>query len=364
MKPLFFFLFLLTLLCFNYPAEAQLSKDAWGLGFGGVYPRFISVSGDGFSANTNFGAYLSLQRDFSEHISLRARTGGYHLESNYYTLGNVVNVQKVNVITGDIDLIYTIFPCEVLSPFLLAGGGFIGSKSENSFSKALENKFVAGYEVNLALGAYYDFSDDWQLKGEINYHTASHNKLDGNYSVNEQDKGIFGGNGDTYMTFELGVVWLFSKGEPSTICNEAPEGIREIIKHDTVEVPKEIIKIEKDTVYRIKPMLFNVNFDFDKSNIRVESYPILMHAIDVLKENPDMRIVISGHTDSFGSDEYNVKLSQRRVNSVYNFLTERGIEAGRISREAFGEKMPVKDNTSSINRAFNRRVEFRIVEGK
>lgn len=361
MKSFFYSLLVLSVFLLNNSTNAQLSKDAWGLGFGIAYPRFISVSGDGYSANTNFGGYLSLQRDFSEHISLRARAGGYHLESNYYTNANVLKLQKVNVITTDLDLIYTIFPCEVLSPFLLAGGGFIGSRSENSFNREL-NKFVAGYEVNLALGAYYDISDSWKLKGEINYHTASHNKLDGNYSINEQDKGIFGGNGDTYMTFELGAVWYFSKGELSVICNEVPQGIREVVKYDTVEVPKEIVKIEKDTMFITRPMLFNVNFDFDKSNIRAESYPILMHAIDVLKEYTDMKIIISGHTDSFGSDEYNIKLSKRRVNSVYNFLVERGIEPARISTEAYGEKVPVRDNNSSINRAFNRRVEFKIVQ--
>lgn len=363
MKPLFHSLLFLSLIFLNNPTNAQLSKDAWGFGFGATYPRFISVSGDGYSGNTNFGGYLSLQRDFSEYIALRAREGVYHLESYYYTspTSKIANRQKVNVVTTDVDLIYTIFPCSEISPFLLAGGGFLGSRSQNSLNKVL-NKWVAGYQVNLALGAYWSFSNTWKLKAEVNYHTASHNQLDGNWSVNEQDKGIFGGNGDTYMTFEIGAVWYFSKGEPSTLCDGCPQGIREVIKHDTVSVTKEIVKIQKDTLFITKPILFNVNFDFDKSNIRVESYPILLHAIDVLKQYPDMKVVISGHTDSFGSDEYNIKLSQRRVNSVYDFLSERGIESSRISREAYGEKVPVRDNNSSLNRAFNRRVEFKIVQ--
>ncbi len=360
MKPLFYSLLFLCIVLLNNPVYAQLSKDAWGFGFGAVYPRFISVSGDGYSGDTNFGGYLSLQRDFSEHIALRVRAGLYHLESFYYT-GRIANKQKVNVITTDLDLIYTIFPCSELTPFILAGGGFIGSRSENSLNKVLD-AWYGGYQVNLALGAYWSFSDPWKLKAEVNYHTVSHNKLDGNWLENEQDKGIFGGNGDTYMTFELGVVWYFSKGEPSTLCDGCPEGVREVIKHDTVNVSKEIIKLQKDTLFVTKPILFNVNFDFDKSNIRVESYPILLHAIDVLKQYPDMKVVISGHTDSFGSDEYNIKLSQRRVNSVYDFLTERGIEQARISKEAYGEKVPVRDNNSSLNRAFNRRVEFKIVQ--
>jgi outer membrane protein OmpA-like peptidoglycan-associated protein len=75
-----------------------------------------------------------------------------------------------------------------------------------------------------------------------------------------------------------------------------------------------------------------------------------------------MKVVISGHTDSMGSDEYNLKLSRRRVDAVYNFLVENGIGADRISEEAYGESKPIKENNSSTNRAFNRRVEFKIIK--
>lgn len=282
------------------------------------------------------------------------------MESVYFK-ADLPNTQKVNAFVGDLDLIYTLLPCESVSPFILAGGGFVGSKSENSYNAEL-NDFVAGYEINFGLGAFWNLSDPWKLHTEISYHTLSNNKLDGNYSINEQDKGILGGNGDTYMTFEIGVLWQFSQGERSTLCDKCPNGIREFVRTDTVYKEIPLTKIEKDTVYRTKPMLFNINFDFDKSSIKVESYPILDHAIDVLKENPDMEILISGHTDSFGSDEYNEKLSERRVNSVYDYLTSNGINTNRITKMAFGEKQPVRENSSPVNRAYNRRVEFKIVD--
>ncbi len=338
---------------------AQPASDGWSFGFGTAYPRFVSVSGNGYSGNVNFGGYLSLERNFSEYIALRLKGGINYMESFYYK-GNTANLQKVNAFTGDLDLLYTILPCEVITPFILAGGGFIGSKSHNSFNPELDD-FVAGYEVNLGLGAFWNMSDEWKIKAEMNYHTLSHNKLDGNYSINEQDKGIFGGNGDTYMTFELGVLWQFSQGEPSTICKKCPDGIKEVFRTDTIYKDLPVVKIEKDTLYRTKPMLFNVNFDFDKSTIRVESYPILEHAVDVLKEYPDMKVIIAGHTDSFGSDEYNIKLSGRRVNSVYDYLVSHGIKEDRIIKKVYGEKQPVRENSSPLNRAFNRRVEFQIV---
>lgn len=360
MKFTIFSLFLFLFAWLNSNSYAQPARDGWGFGFGGIYPRFISISGDGYSGNTNFGGYLSLERNFSEHIALRLKGGVYHLESMYSKAG-ISNTQKVNFFAGDFDLIYSLLPCETVSPFILAGGGFVGSKSQNSYNTEL-NDFVAGYEVNLGLGAYWNLTGNWKLKTEMNYHTLSHNKLDGNYSVNQQDKGIFGGNGDTYMAFEVGLLWQFSKGEPSTMCEKCPEGVREIVRIDTVYKEIPIVKLETDTLYRTKPILFNVNFDFDKSSIRVESYPILEHAVNVLKEYPDMDIVISGHTDSFGSDEYNQKLSERRVNSIYNYLVSKGINPDRISEKAFGEKDPLRDNNSAFNRAFNRRVEFKIVD--
>ena len=361
MKSPFLFSLLSIIILSQNISFGQISQNGYDFGFGLAYPRFVSLTGTGYSGNNNFGGYISIEREFTEHMGLRIHTGVYHLESFYYT-GNIANDQKVNAFTGDLDLIFNILPCESVSPFILAGGGFIGSKSSNSFNKEL-NDFVAGYQINFGLGAYWKFSDAWKLKTEIDYHTLSHNKLDGNYSLNEQNKGILGGNGDTYMRFELGLVWQFSSGDKSTLCEKCPGGIKEIIKIDTIykEIPRQVIRLEKDTVYLSKPMLFTVNFDFDKSSISVESYPILGHALNVLNDNPDIQILISGFTDNIGSDDYNQKLSEKRVNSIYEYLTSKGISSNRITKNAFGEKNPVRVNNSALNRAFNRRVEFKVI---
>ena len=180
MKISIFTILLFFLINLNNVSYAQLAQDGWSLGFGGTYPRFISVSGDGYSANTNYGAYLSLARNFTEHIALRLKGGFYHLESVYF-IDDLPNTQKVNFFAGDVDMIYTLLPCESVSPFLLAGGGFVGSKSQNSLNKEIDNELIAGYELNLGLGAYWNLSERLKLKTEINYHTMSNNKLDGNY---------------------------------------------------------------------------------------------------------------------------------------------------------------------------------------
>ena len=75
---------------------------------------------------------------------------------------------------------------------------------------------------------------------------------------------------------------------------------------------------------------------------------------------PNSLIDVMGHTDSVGSDAYNLELSRRRADSVANYLISRGVAAARVERFGYGEKYPVADNTPEEGRARNRRVEIRI----
>lgn len=103
-------------------------------------------------------------------------------------------------------------------------------------------------------------------------------------------------------------------------------------------------------------VLRGINFDFDKSNIKPEAEPVLDAAAEVLKENPDVRVRVGGHTDSVGADAYNQGLSERRANSVRDYLVSHGIDASRLTAVGFGESQPVADNGTADGRAQNRRV--------
>jgi len=108
-------------------------------------------------------------------------------------------------------------------------------------------------------------------------------------------------------------------------------------------------------------ILRGVNFDFDKSDIRPDSRPVLDEAIATLKENPEIRVSIQGHTDSQGTEEYNMKLSERRANAVYRYLVAGGISPSRLEVVGMGESSPVADNSTDSGRAQNRRVELVIL---
>lgn len=110
-------------------------------------------------------------------------------------------------------------------------------------------------------------------------------------------------------------------------------------------------------------LLDKVYFASDKTDILPRSFPVLKQVIAVLKANPQItKLQINGHTDNQGDDDYNLKLSQGRVDAVMKFLVEGGIEAGRLAAVGYGEQKHIAPNETEAGRAKNRRVEFQIME--
>lgn len=104
--------------------------------------------------------------------------------------------------------------------------------------------------------------------------------------------------------------------------------------------------------------LVAIEFDYDKATIRSESMPRIEEVAAVLRTYPTMEMEIRGHTDDRGSDEYNLKLSQDRAQSVADALAGMGIDAKRITVKGYGESNPLVANDSDENRRKNRRTEF------
>jgi OOP family OmpA-OmpF porin len=109
-------------------------------------------------------------------------------------------------------------------------------------------------------------------------------------------------------------------------------------------------------------VLNNVFFDFDKAELKPESFPELNRITELMKEKSGMQITISGHTDATGPEQYNLGLSERRAKAVVKYLVEKGIASDRITTEYFGESKPTDTNDTKEGRQKNRRVEFRILK--
>jgi OmpA-OmpF porin, OOP family len=139
-----------------------------------------------------------------------------------------------------------------------------------------------------------------------------------------------------------------------------------LVKAGYVEIHKDLylVPIEIGQVVRLN----NVFFDFDKWDLRPESFLELDRVVKLLKENPAISIEMGAHTDSRGSDEYNITLSHNRAKSVMDYILAKGIAPERVTSHGYGETVPISPNTNEDGsdnpegRQMNRRVEFKILK--
>jgi OOP family OmpA-OmpF porin len=105
-------------------------------------------------------------------------------------------------------------------------------------------------------------------------------------------------------------------------------------------------------------MTLKIEFDYDKSDIKPKYHEVIGKVADFLKKYPETTSVIEGHTDNRGSYKYNIKLSERRADSVRNYLIEKfGIEPERLSTKGYGYTKPIASNKTAEGRQKNRRVD-------
>lgn len=129
--------------------------------------------------------------------------------------------------------------------------------------------------------------------------------------------------------------------EPAKTADGCPQ------KYTMIVVTQDKIEL-KQTVY----------FDTKKATIKRVSFPLLDEVAQALTDNPTIEVRIEGHTDSQGSDKFNLKLSNNRAASVRKYLIDRGVDSARMTSQGFGETVPIADNRTKAGRAENRRVEF------
>ena len=104
----------------------------------------------------------------------------------------------------------------------------------------------------------------------------------------------------------------------------------------------------------------DITFEFDSARLTTNAQRLMENAVAFLRSDSSARITVAGHTDSRGSDSYNLKLSRDRANEVRDYLVGYGIEANRLQAVGYGETRPVASNDNESGRELNRRVEFRI----
>jgi len=179
------------------------------------------------------------------------------------------------------------------------------------------NPQTGEYEAHLPGGYQYD------MKVEAENYVADNEKLD--LTKNKQP-------GTIYDNIKL-------KPTAESIAANSPEDIKESVTVSS-----------------------SVFFDFDKAELKKESFTELDHIISLMNEKSKLHLYIAGHTDQTGPENYNMALSERRAKAVSKYILGKGISADRIVIEFFGETKPVDTSNTKEGNAKNRRVEFKIIK--
>lgn len=152
-------------------------------------------------------------------------------------------------------------------------------------------------------------------------------------------------DGSFKFNLDRGVKYVMKAGAPGYLSLK-----QEFESDDAEEDADYVIDFMLAAVY--KPQVVeNIFYDFDKATLRPESKEALDEMAQILRDNPDVTIELGAHTDRKGSDEYNIRLSERRAQSVVDYLIAAGIDMARLSPKGYGESVP-KTVTKRINREY------------
>jgi OOP family OmpA-OmpF porin len=144
-------------------------------------------------------------------------------------------------------------------------------------------------------------------------------------------------------------------GNPNTIDQLAKDIFYTV---ETREIVQEVVEVEAAAVVPEIIEFDTPTFAFDQYELTPEAKMGLDENLEALSSQPNLSIVIQGHTDSIGPEDYNQKLSEKRAQAVYEYLNSKGVSPERMQTMGYGESRPVADNSSAQGRAMNRRTEI------
>ncbi len=271
--------------------------------------------------------------------------------------------EKVGMVFGN--LWYDIYPRSDVHPYIGGGvgGAYIDIRHPDFRNTQLgsDDDKVLAYQAGF--GVIFDATSQTDISIDYRYVSSKKGKYD------------LDGNGDTTvkMRYESQVAMVsfhYYFGAPTPPPAPPPEPTPEpaaVVEPPPPPPPP----CESDPTKTINlagcnigdtVVLRGVNFDFDKATLTTNAKTLLDQVADALLARMDIKVQIAGHTDAFGSDAYNQKLSEERAASVVQYLVGRGIDAGRMTSIGYGESKPVADNATDEGREQNRRVELNVTE--
>jgi len=165
--------------------------------------------------------------------------------------------------------------------------------------------------------------------------------------------------------------------KPEARTDEAPKPVhseeimtkplpKETVKETVAEagLPKAAQAGVRPSAAELQAKVRDIHFDFDKYDVRDDAKPVLREVSDMLTANRGVKVVLEGHCDDRGTNEYNLGLGDRRANSAKEYLMSLGVPADRTETVSYGEEKPLCPETTEECRAANRRTHFVLIEEK
>lgn len=213
-------------------------------------------------------------------------------------------------------------------PYILAGVSYIDQDSNNLLEMQPDEEETDQAQIGFGLSNM--LNDHWELRGDVRlYH-----KINGGKDATN----------DTAVSLALNYFF-----------NAPAKPVQEVVQPEPVPMVAE--EPEPEPEIRTITIRLNVEFEFDKAVVRNIYGDELRAVASAMKVHNDIQLVLEGHTDSRGKDDYNLDLSQRRAEAVKaKLVQDYGIPAARISAVGYGETRPIDTNETEAGRARNRRV--------
>ena len=325
------------------PAQGRF---AYELGVYGLYAKYDDLTNikDGFGAGARFGIYPL--KNFALEYEGELATAKSKIYGELFPLTNRIN-----------GVLY--FPLTEKLRFL-AGGGFTGMQ----YSKdTTGNTYDSG--GNAVVGFKYCMNTDWSWRADV----AADFKSGGDQTQSA--------NRTTQYNVRLGLSRFLGGNNKNATCYQAPPPPPPppapapapqpappppaVVEPAPPPAPAPAPPAPAPAKARELFTLHGVHFAYDKAVLTKVAKDTLLTAVSYLKEHGDVKVEVQGHTDAKGSDDYNMKLGERRAEAVKTYLESQGVAASRISTKSFGKTVPVAENTingrdNPKGRAENRRV--------
>ncbi len=266
---------------------------------------------------------------------------------------------NINSVADDFGIFFTDYPKE----------GFITSNREGGkgdddiyfFQDFTPKPKVLNVFLNVTTKGRTEDGDEEPLpQTRVALYDENNQTIDGNFS-NQNGRLRFQLEADETFTLIASKNGYFSKSIPYSTKGKTPSQ-EELIQDVTNVVLDTTIVLEKLELEKAI-VLENIYYDLDKADIRPDAAEELDKLVQILKDNPQIRIELSSHTDARASDAYNDRLSQQRAESAVEYIVSQGIDADRLEAKGYGKRqLIIEDAQTEEEHQVNRRTEFKVIE--